>query len=363
MRPGTCQPGNHPDKPDEGAQSVSVPRGPAVLVQGDSGGLGEALIRRLQQRGTAAEGLIPGPGSETTDVLSQTGWAAVPIVTRDDVLALRLTLLCAHVRPDLPLWATLFDKTVVHQIRAVVPSVRVLSPAELVAADLAERCLAAGGCSGGRWRHRVRVVDDALRLLVATGIGLAALVVQAAISMIALHESVLDALYSSTRSVATVADAPNAASASGWFELFSALDTTAALALVAVLTAALVRRLSRPRLTTLFGARNVPARGHVLWSAAGRSVSGSPRNGNGTALPSSRPKHSFRRSSGPLGYRFGPLRDRPIRHLRRSLRAKAGFGLSGRGRWPGCAVEVQRGSDPTGRPERAVDHHFSPHRG
>jgi len=116
-----------------------------------------------------------------------------------------------------------------------------------------------------RWRHGARLVDDALRLLVATGIGLlAALVVQAAISMIALHENVIDALYFNTRSVATVADAPNAASASGWFKLFSALDTMAALALVAAFTAALVRRLSRPRLTTLFGARSVPARGHVL---------------------------------------------------------------------------------------------------
>jgi voltage-gated potassium channel Kch len=48
------------------------------------------------------------------------------------------------------------------------------------------------------------------------------------------------------------------------FKLLSALDTMAALALLAVFTAALVRRLSGPRLTTLFGARSAPARGHVL---------------------------------------------------------------------------------------------------
>jgi len=116
----------------------------------------------------------------------------------------------------------------------------------------------------------VRLVDDALRLLVAAGVGLlVALLAQAAISMIALHENVIDALYFSTRSVATVAEAPNAASASGWFKLFSALDTVAAPVLVAVVTAALVRRLSGPRLT-LLGPRRAPARGHLLLVGLGQ---------------------------------------------------------------------------------------------
>ncbi len=82
--------------------------------------------------------------------------------------------------------------------------------------------------------------------------------------MIALHESAVDALYFSTRTVATVAGTPGAASGPGWFKALSTLDTLAALLLVAVFTAALVRRLSRPRLTTLFGARAAPARRHVL---------------------------------------------------------------------------------------------------
>jgi voltage-gated potassium channel Kch len=72
------------------------------------------------------------------------------------------------------------------------------------------------------------------------------------------------ALYFSTRSVATVAGTPGASSGSAWYKAISALDTIAALLLVAVFTAALVRRLSRPRLTTLFGARAAPAHGHVL---------------------------------------------------------------------------------------------------
>ncbi len=82
--------------------------------------------------------------------------------------------------------------------------------------------------------------------------------------MIALHAGVIDALYFSTRSVATVAGTPGAAAAPAWFKALSALDTLAALLLVAVFTAALVRRLSRPRLTTLLGRRAAPARRHVL---------------------------------------------------------------------------------------------------
>jgi Trk K+ transport system NAD-binding subunit len=46
--------------------------------------------------------------------------------------------------------------------------------------------------------------------------------------------------------------------------VLSALDTVVALVLVAVFTAGLVRRLSRPRLTTLVGRRSAPGRGHVI---------------------------------------------------------------------------------------------------
>jgi hypothetical protein len=50
-------------------------------------------------------------------------WAAIAVVTRDDVLALRLTLLCGHLRPRTPLWVTLFDRTLIHRVHQEVPSV------------------------------------------------------------------------------------------------------------------------------------------------------------------------------------------------------------------------------------------------
>jgi hypothetical protein len=126
----------------------------------------------------------------------------------------------------------------------------------------------------------VRVVDDALRLLAGAGAGLAfALLLETACSMTVLHDDVVDALYFSTRSVATIAAEPGSAAAPGWFKLVSALTSIVAVLLVSLFTAGLVRRLSRPRLTALFGPRAAPARSHVLLVglASGRSGTASLR--------------------------------------------------------------------------------------
>lgn len=191
-------------------------------------------------------------------------WAAVAVVTRDDVLALRLTLLCRHVRPDIPLWVTLFDRTLIHRLSEEVPSVAIVSSAELVAGEIADYCCEITA-PAPRWRHGIRVVDGALRLLLGAGAGLlGALIVQAVISIIALHESALNGVYFSTRAIATVTDAPGSNAGPAWFKIISSVNILGALMLVAVFTAALVRRLSRPRLTTILGRRTAPARGHVI---------------------------------------------------------------------------------------------------
>lgn len=236
---------------------------PRVLVLSEPGGLGAALVRKLGRTGATGETVTPGSDTELTKVLSDR-WAAVAVVTRDDVLALRLTLLCGHVRPEIPLWVTLFDRTLIHRLRQEVPSVNIVSSAELVARELADHCCAMAA-PAPRWRYGFRVVDGALRLLVGAGAGLVGtLIVQTVISIIALHESVLNGIYFSTRAISTVTDDPSANAAPAWFKLLSAVNIVIALVLVAVFTAALVRRLSRPRLTTIVGSRTAPAHGHVV---------------------------------------------------------------------------------------------------
>ena len=238
----------------------------AVLVLGEGGGLGAALLRRFEQSGAPAASALDLTDGEASRMLREGDWRAVAVVTRDDAHALRLTLLSAHVRPDLPLWVTMFDHTVSRELEHVAPKVHVLSPSEIVAGDLAEGCLAeAGEAVLGRRRHGVRIVDDALRLLAVSAVGLfAALAIEMVITMIAFHHGLIDAFYFSTRSVATVAGPPGAARGPDWFKLVSAANMVLAVALVAIFTAALVRRLSRRRLTTLFGPRAAPAHHHVV---------------------------------------------------------------------------------------------------
>lgn len=242
---------------------------PRVLVLSEPGGLGAALVSKLDEAGATGETVSPGSDAELTTVIGRE-WSAVAVVTRDDVLALRLTLLCGHVRPDIPLWVTVFDRTLSHRLRELVPAVSIVSSAELVAGELAEHCCAVTR-PAPRWRHGVRVVDGALRLLVGAGAGLLfALIVQTVISIVALHEDVLDGVYFSTRALATVADAPGSPVAPAWFKIVSVVNIISALLLVAVFTAALVRRLSRPRFTTIVGSRAAPARGHVVLVGVGQ---------------------------------------------------------------------------------------------
>ena len=242
-----------------------------MLVLGERHPLGEALVRRLAADGVAAETFVPGSDREAKRVLEGQAWDAVVILSRDDAHALRLTLLCAQVRPEVPLWTTLFDRGIAHRLRSAVPHVRILSPAGTAAAVLAEACMAAGARRRPRWRVGVQLVDDALRLLVGAGAGLlATLGIQVVVSLAALPENVRDAIFFSARTLATIADPPDTDVAPWWFKLIATLDTFAAIALLAMFTAAIVRTLSRPRFTTVFGGRSAPLRDHVLVVGVGQ---------------------------------------------------------------------------------------------
>lgn len=242
-----------------------TPTAAHVLILGDAGGFGEALERRLQQTGAEATMAVGGSDSAIAARLAEPQWTALVVLTHDDALALRLTLLGAQLRPDLPLWVSLFDRTIVHQLHEIAPSVNVLPTAEMVARELADQCEQLGAHRHSSSGAGIRIVDDALRLMVIAGAALLlTLVVQLVATVAALHDGFINALYFSTRALATVADSPRAQSSADWFKLVSTLTTVVSVVMVAIFTAALVRRLSRPRLTTLVGPRRVPWRQHVL---------------------------------------------------------------------------------------------------
>ena len=186
-------------------------------------GLGRGARAPARQGGTAVERATARSDSEVSAILTEPRWGAVAVVTRDDVLALRLTLLSAHLRADLPLWVTMFDRTIARELHHVVPAVQVLSPAELVAADLAEQCVGAAGPvpphrrTGTQPGRRCAAAARARRHRASARPRCS----RGSIGMIALHESVVDALYFSTRSVATVAGTPGATTAAAWYKTLS----------------------------------------------------------------------------------------------------------------------------------------------
>lgn len=253
------------------AHEDQIPTGarqrPRVLILGDRVSLAEALRRRLTVLGADAS-TFSGTDNELAIRLRQPDWTAVAVLTHDDPLALRLTLLSAHVRPDLPLWVTMFDRSIVNRFREIVPSINVVPGAEMVAAAISDHCedlirQRSGHISRGR--GGVRVVDDALRLLLYAGAGLLITqVLQTATTMIAMHDGFINALYFSTRALATITDVPRSEIAPLWFKLFATAATMVSVALLAIFTAALVRRLGRPRLTTLFGRRQPAGAHHAI---------------------------------------------------------------------------------------------------
>lgn len=236
-----------------------------MLVLGESGGLGAAVATRLERDGLRVRHDPGGSDEAIAATVRDSQWRAFVVVSRNDVESLRLAMLCAHLRPEATLVVTFFDRTVSRELHALVPSATIVSPAQLVATAIADLCFDAGVRAVPRWRSGLRIVDDALRLLLFAAAGLAvAIIAEAAASMIALHEGPLDALYLSVRTAATVAAAPEATTGPAWFKVVSIVTMLACLTLLAVFTAALVRRLNRMRLTAVLGRRAAPWRDHVI---------------------------------------------------------------------------------------------------
>lgn len=251
--------------PEETEHAASSPCARAVLVLGDPGGVGVALVTRLERDGIEVLHRPGGTDEEAATAVTSHRWQALVVASRNDIEALRLALLCAHLRPDIPLVVTLFDRTVGRELQVLVPWARVVSPAQRVALAVVRECLAAGVRPVPRWRAGVRIVDDALRLMLLSAAALLSTVAaEATAAMIALDEPPLDAVYVAVRSATTVAPPPEVLAAPAWFKVVSILGMLISLAVLAVVTAALVRRLGRVRLTTVLGARAAPLRRHVL---------------------------------------------------------------------------------------------------
>ena len=243
-----------------------------TLVLGDGGLLQETTAGTLSDGGGKVESLIDPTDDEVSQSLEQSP-DAVAIVTRDDVLALRLALLVEALAPGIHLVVTVFDRTVAERLRSGVPDCQVLSFAELAAPELAEPCLDPAVSAGGPSRRGpldwlvslLRPVPREARLLVGGLIGLGTVILaDIALLLAATDLGLVDSIYGSVRTLTTVQSEPAVSEGPDWLKLASAAGMLLTLGFAALFTAGLIQWLLDPRLTGIVGKRAVPRRDHVI---------------------------------------------------------------------------------------------------
>ncbi|HYF25349.1 MAG TPA: NAD-binding protein [Baekduia sp.] len=225
--------------------------------------------------------------------------ARVVVVSRFDHVSLRQALLVVHLRPDLPVLVTIFDRDVAAELERASSRVHVLSMADVVAPAFAASCLdpqllsvvrTRGGVQGVRlvdgrptcvaatWstpgRHRrglavgealLRPFEPSARILVWGLMALAAVfAAEVLLATVVKDQAFAEAVYAVAKVTVTVGPSSVADEAAGWYKLVSAAAMLLTVAFIALVTAGLVERLLDARLTGIVGRSAVPRRGHVI---------------------------------------------------------------------------------------------------
>ena len=125
-----------------GSESADGSAHECILLLG-SGSLADATQRALEASGASVQRLCD-PGDE--DIRKALGEEvdSVVIVSKDDHVSLRLALVVEHVRPGIPLIATVHGRIIAAQLERVVENARVMSRADIVAPALAAVCFEEG---------------------------------------------------------------------------------------------------------------------------------------------------------------------------------------------------------------------------
>jgi voltage-gated potassium channel Kch len=269
-----------------------------IVLLGD-GALADATQRALHAAGASVERLRDPSDAAIREALKEEHVTAVVIVSKDDHVSLRLSLVVENVRPAVPLIATVHGHIIAAQLERIVENARAVSRADIVAPALAAACYEDGlllvergedgfygvrADDGGPQLTRVERARQGLsdRLLAnvvslvrpfepSAGILLAGLfgfllvlLVDAVATALVLDKSAIDAFYAATKVIVTVGPNPDVDAGPSWFKLFSAVAMIAALAFTAIFTAGLIDRLLDRRLTAILGSRSVPRKGHVV---------------------------------------------------------------------------------------------------
>lgn len=273
-----------------------------VLLLGP-GALTDEVEAALDAEGAKVVRLADPTPDELADVLRDGSFDRATIVTRSDGIALRLALLVRHEDRELPLLVTLFDRTAADQLTHADERIEVTSLAEIVAPALAGPCVddeiaalrigddgpVAVRIEEGELREEpfsppqrsnrlfglvtslARPFDRSAALLLYGFLGiLTTLVVETVGAMIAIHQPFLDALYGSTKTLASVDANQPVKDGPGAFKLISTVAMLVGLFFEALFTAGLVNRLIDRRFTAWVGRRAVPREHHVVVVGLGK---------------------------------------------------------------------------------------------
>jgi len=268
-----------------------VPR--KVLLAG-LGDLFAEVGAALEERGADVRRCEEPDDAAVRDALADQRPDVVCLVAPSDELPLRLALLVRHLDEDVPIVATIFDASLAHQLEDAVPHVDVTSLAEIAAPSLAGPCIEdglAGVLPGGdgvpqaigddlgrrdvhppasRWARALftaifKPYDRSAALLFYGAIGLVTMLIAETVgAMIVLEQGFPDALYGSTKSLATVGPNTAVQKGPGWFKLAMVATMLLTLLSAACFTGGLIDRLTSRRLTGLVGLNAVPRRDHVV---------------------------------------------------------------------------------------------------
>jgi voltage-gated potassium channel Kch len=263
-----------------------------VLLMG-SGDLAEEVCEALGAGGAEVEWLRDADDDAVCTALRDDAPDVVCVASREDAFPLRMALLVRHYDADVRLVVTIFDPAMARQVEETIPHCQVTSVADIVAPTLAGPCLDADlvalrrngdrfvGLDAGlneielpatrarRVRSLVEAVlapyDRSAALLFYGALGLVAMLIFETVgSMIVLDQAAADALYGSTKSLATVGPNPAIDDGPKWFKATIVASMLLTLLSAACFTGGLINRLVDSRLTGLLGRRAVPRRDHVV---------------------------------------------------------------------------------------------------
>jgi voltage-gated potassium channel Kch len=263
-----------------------------VLLMG-SGDLAEEVCEALGAGGAEVQWLRDADDEAVRAALRDDAPEVVCVASREDAFPLRMALLVRHHDEDVRLVVTIFDPSMARQVEEMIPHCQVTSVADIVAPTLAGPCLDADLVALRRTRDRFVGLDAGLNevelpatrarrarslveavlapydrsaaLLFYGALGLVAMLIFETVgSMIVLDQAAADALYGSTKSLATVGPNPKIDDGPKWFKVAIVASMLLTLLSAACFTGGLINRLVDSRLTGLLGRRAVPRRDHVV---------------------------------------------------------------------------------------------------